>query len=418
MPVDIEIKFDGSSPLSPKVVLRNGEHIALLTHPRWVQLIALLAFKRISDCDSGRVSVDELKRSLAFRRLSHQNVSRFFYTSIHNQSPLVIDFIRTYLILPAAGPFRLKIGAHSILTDRKLLEAYIYLIFGKLNQSESQEDCLWQMAQNSIREFEFRSARSFISGCLCDESSPESSPSSKRIMALTSLASIEYLVRGNSPALDGLLAQAGALVSSLRDGAEKRLLQTIHLEKCIWTTPLENLSSRRTMRTNNFAIELASELPKKSSDRAALLIGRHYFSVYCALRYGTSTDVSREFSIITDYHRQLACSDFPKIVSYEPGSLKASKLQMALLRRANANEKAASEEISLYKDCLQDQSVSQINTISSAEWIADLELRAGSREHALEFLTEALLDHAPVHQTVMYARVKKMRDELKTQIVG
>jgi len=410
--MNIEISFGERSLLSPKLTVKDASHRCAVTHLRWIQLISLLSFKKINNLDDGRVTVVELKHSIAFRKLAHENVARFFLGSIRHLPTLLQDFIRNHLILPASGSFSLRLDAMQIEVDRNPLTAYVHATFGSFNESESRNIILLEGSKAALKEFEFRSASFYLSNYL---RATEGNPVSSQILAYLNLATVEYILQGNTPALNSIMIKARTLIHTLKRGNERTLLHAFYFDRLVWIAPAKSYKSFALNRANNAAIDLASELPVSNSDRMRLLAGRYYFNAYRRLRYSSKPGIDHNIRIVRELFHDLRDSEPSQFYPHEVHTKDILELQMIMIRRVNAGEPASSEELDMYRNFVKIAPESALSLLATGEWISASFIRTQRPDLALKFLTEALIEHARLHQTLVYERVKKLHAKLIQQ---
>jgi len=414
--LNIEIRFGNRSLFLPSVIINDGLQSAQLRHVRWVQLIALLAWKRLRGQDGGNVSISELKQSLAFRRVSLPNIARFYINSLDKQPAILRAFVRNSIHLPGMGPFRLRIDASHIKTDPLLLNNYISSVFGLSELTDPSNDLIWQLSCHSLNKFDLQTARYSFSNYLDLHEDTHFQSQIMQALGYINLAIIEYILQGNGSNSEPLLQRAEIAASVVADSKMKILLQAYILQERIWMTPVQDYPASSTIRSNQNIIDILANLPVKSSDKSVMLAGRHYHNAYTALQFGSETDVKREFTIVRELYHRLADSDKPKILPYEPGSLRMMQLQMDLVRIRREFKAASSELIAMYEECMDDEGISPLNTLSAAEWITYLMIRDNQQVGALEFITDAMIKHAVLHETALYSRMTAMRNNLKTAL--
>lgn len=414
--MNINFQFGESGTRTPKVTIRDGWAYCRVTHPRWIQLLALLSFRRLTGRDSGRVAIGELLSSIAFRGIAPENTARYFKRNLQQQAGLFQDFVRLYIDIRADRPFGIDLDKADIVARIDQLDRYIHSTFHWLGSSSGDDDPQWASALAALNDFELRSAGSAFEQYFHNGELSDFHPAFRQALAIVNKTIIAYLLEGNTPYTLELLDRAQLLTNSMRADRHRMLIRALIYAIRVWTVPLTDYTLSATFNNNQNAIELALQLPMQSSDRWALLASRHYFRAYCEQRFGDAVGTKREMIKVRDYHRRIAEMDHPKVVPYERGVNRAMELQMELLRRSSARNGDVTECIGAYRWCVSSPEVWRVNTLSSAEWIAVLLNSAGRQVDALEFLTDAIIEHSMLHQTTVFRRVCSLRTTWLNQL--
>jgi len=409
----LTISFSGNGQLSPSVSIEDGESSRHLTHPRWMQLFCLMAFRTLNSIENGWVQLNELESLLAFSGVSGRRISKFLAETRSSQPLLVKRFIEMCVHFKPCGPYRFTLPVSYIQTDKQSLDKYISFIYHVPREQKTSLEEMYEEANTEFAQFELGSAAYLYGKCIEKLSGLGNRIPTYAPLIFVNKASCTYLSSGACLKIPAILEGADRAILSIRDSRYRLLFEAYLLDKRIWMTPLSGPHSRQLMEWNTKSMELARGLPKWMGDRAVILAARLYFKLYNAVRYGDDSNYRQTLSLIRDLYQTAEESREVEFVPYEKDMFLAYEVQSDVIDLMRHERVPEHDMISLYQSLLDNNDVSRIGVLSAAEWMTAAFMKANQPEAALEFATEALLDHSHLYQTTVFTRLKTLRSKLK-----
>lgn len=410
----LSLSFNNPNGLAPEAVIVDQDRKASIRHPRWVQFFSLLAHRRLLNHEQGRVMLEELPALLAFGNRTPGQAGKYLVNSASEFPPVVSKFIRHHLHLSTVGPFYLEILAEGIRTDLSSLGKYISWIFNNSRQKKVANTVSWLDVERATTDFESWKSLTLTSRCLLKKGIEEIQPPHVCSSALNHIVRAEYIRVGSSRRHQRLVAAAksqasGSIPEKLKITA---LANTISTE--IWITSVNKRNLNSLLALNQTVIDLAERLPKANSDRQCLLAARYYFIVFVNLFLYGDAGNSSNLQKARELFKLVCEGEPPAIVPFDPGVIESIDLQVELIKRIRLHQTPNDEDLSRYREVVDNRSIAKVTSLSCAEWITSGYIQQKKFDRALEFSAEALIDHAFMFDSSIFRRLNSRRKSLMT----
>jgi len=411
--MSLTISFSGNGLLSPTILIRDGEKTCLLKHPRWVQFFCLMAHRSIQSIDHGWVELEDLTHLLALRNIPGKRIAKFLSESYSVQPVVVKKFMEAFVHFKPSGPYRLILPIDLIHTDAQLLMKYLSFIFHPSSEAKTTLDESFETANRELNSYELGSSVYLLQNCLESLQQTGARLPIYAPMICINLATALYLASDNTTRQESLLTLAEQFASKLRDSKYRRLFESFILDRRIWMAPAAEYNGQRLFKWNSQSMELASMLPKDLGDRGVIIAGRLYFKLYNSVRYGSKSVYRQTLGLIRDLYRMAEETGRIEFVPFERDMFLAYEAQSELIDVMRWNIRPGNDCLEQYENLTDNKDIPKINILSIAEWMTNAFQKANQPEAALEFVTEALIQHSQLYQTTIFTRLKVLRAQLK-----
>ena len=154
----LSIVFTEENPQQPfvRISIREGEAAIKLT--RWVQFLALLAYRRLRDIQNGWVQREELCRLISFNGIEPKAIGRYIADTHARFPDPIYKFVSRYLNITTTGPYALMLSQDKIAADLPKLEQYLSWIMEIPSPEDDNPEYLFgaSMAAHDRHEYTFR----------------------------------------------------------------------------------------------------------------------------------------------------------------------------------------------------------------------------------------------------------------------
>lgn len=155
----LHIDFLDDGYPKPKVVIQTKLGYHSVDRARWMQLLTLLAYRRLTGQKGGEASLKDFSHLKAFRNLKPKAIGKYLSNSSSHFPPKMTRFIKYCLNLNTTGPYQLILSQNQISTDINKLEKYINWIYSPSTSERIDKTILNIIDQEAFQNFELTSSR-------------------------------------------------------------------------------------------------------------------------------------------------------------------------------------------------------------------------------------------------------------------
>lgn len=414
--MDMHFIFPEKTVFKPRLLIKAKGNRYEVTRRRWLQFLALLAYRRLTDIENGSVSLEEIARLSSFHSAERRTIGKYISTTSIEFPPTMNYFIRTCLDINTTGPYALALECEGIDADIKKLENYINWIYKKTTSVQSCTDAVWKTANSALERYELASSRQLFETFIETSSGNRSQPSDLVALAYINLAATVQLATRRSQVSRRLLAKARTAASGIKSLNKRNLILSYMQGEEAFLQPLDRKSIRKTLRINQQAIDTVSEVTGWASDRYCLLGGRHYHRYYVALRSDTESASIEDMKLALHYYRCMQDSGQPRIVHCEPGIIEGTELQIEVIQQMKSRESLNEEYFERFLSLSEAGSISGMIQLAVAHWFRDDLIKSGQLDRAYEFTQRCLIASADYYQTSVYQNMKAKNYKLGKEL--
>ena len=379
----------------------------VIKNNRWQQFLALLAYQRIRDIDNGWVSVEDVNRLIAYRKLSVKNTGKYLVDSVRYQSPQFQRFIKRCIDLSSNNYLCLFLEADRIITDLPLLEKYLKWISCKPKLKRKNADLLWDTACNQLNRYELTGCQTILRGLLDDCNCGVE----RSVIALLRIAAIErycdYKIIDPARCVD----LAATLLDGIRSKSKQNLYRSMILTQHAMLKKLDKQNSIAVRELNKMAIEQIESDKNSNPNIFSILGGRYFQNYYLDIRFGLDGDSDKNFGRAKKFYRRMEEDGDPDIALYTKGSKEGIQFQRQIMISLMKKQRISIEEESWYKELVDSETVSKYFSLILGHWVRTGMVRSNELIRASEFTEVCLLEHAELHEFSLFRNMKN--DHLK-----
>jgi hypothetical protein len=408
----LHLKFNDETMI-PHLIFQLDRKSYELKNIRWIQFIALLAYRRLSGDKNGFVTLEDIQQLRAFNRVNLRQIGKYLSNSSAESPPTMRKFIRNHLWINTLGPYELNLAPDRIITHQSNLKTYIDSITSLVLPPSTSLEVIWDTAQETFQRYELISSRKLFEAYINAGKTCKDIPVDQLILAYIRLLEIERAEFDNLPSYIKISSLVRKRCSEEKTSSKLRLLLSLLLSLEALGIDPDDQTIQLIINLSLKATELAKTVQGSNPDKFYLMAGNEYHRYHISLRYGTP-DMSKDAlkRTIQLYSRMQEAGP-TRFVSQEPGVIEGIQLQSRMIQCVNASGSAEHEELAWYKKLLKEGGASRLVTLSIAEWIRHSFLKKRRFDDALEFTDECLIAHADLHETAIFRRLRTENRRLK-----
>jgi hypothetical protein len=414
MITNIEVPFFEDNSTKPRFVINSDDSTYEVSKQRWVQFLILLTYQRLTNINDGWVTLEDVSRLSTFRRLKQRAIGKYISESIIGLPLYLQYFITKYLDdINTTGPYKLLIKPAFINADISKIKIYLNQVSPRNPSTKNDNQDLWEASKTAFSKYNLSSSRELASAYIRRAKDFDYSNQPNIAEIYIRLAEIERRCYVKKLSFYYTLGRAKQICKDILQPELKRLIMAYILSTHALLVN-ENIKNKKLIVN---LIEKSMDLIRSDklykADRYCLIAGRYFHLASLASRaddYNLSKDSF--VKAIINYRRMEEYGP-TKIVNCEKGIIEGSTLKRVISQRVNKLEHFSNDELCWYYEVVDSGRVSQYLTLSIGEWMLASILITKEYDEAIEIISDCLITHADLHETVIFQRLAKKYRELK-----